>query len=192
MWVLGSELRSPWLCSKTFLTAELSVQPVSWVFLYFESCAGDAQIQKQTSKTHQTETCQWGVLQLASTAVLSLQQAWGWGLDSGELCCLSVCKVRMSRNNCFFIPVNVVLCSQRSAPVNTSWSQVGSYGNRPSWLREFCVRRGPLIFISQCVSCLLPANITGSVLPSLFSSFSLLAQAWSQRTLQQVWLFLHS
>lgn len=35
----------------------------------------------------------------------------------------------MSRNNCFFIPVNVALCSQRSAPVNTSWFQVGSYGN---------------------------------------------------------------
>lgn len=35
----------------------------------------------------------------------------------------------MSRNNCFFIPVNVALCSQRSVPVNTSWFQVGSYGN---------------------------------------------------------------
>lgn len=35
----------------------------------------------------------------------------------------------MLRNNCFFIPVNVALCSQRSAPVNTSWFQVGSYGN---------------------------------------------------------------
>lgn len=35
----------------------------------------------------------------------------------------------MSRNNCFFIPVNVALCSQRSAPVNTSCFQVGSYGN---------------------------------------------------------------
>lgn len=26
-----------------------------------------------------------------------------------EFCCLSVCKVRMSRNNCFFIAVNVSL-----------------------------------------------------------------------------------
>lgn len=85
-------------------------------------------------------------------AVLSLQQAWGWGLESGELCCLSVCKVRMSRNNCFFIPVNVVLCSQRSAPVNTSWSQVGSYGNR-AFLTEgvLCQTRATDFHQSVCL-----------------------------------------